>query len=151
MGALAEEEGHHPAILNGMGPRDGDALDPQDSRVAPQRLHHGGEGRFARDHSDFLLRSDENRECDEDQNRIVEKSKDGEQDGETLADPGGDLRGPCVGHDHRQKRSEYSASIHRERRDQIKRDQKHIGPGNFVQQFDPWVFQLLDLLKPVVT
>src|ERR1700722_13585316 len=37
-----------PSHPHGVGPRDGDALDPQDSRSASQRLHHGGEGRFAR-------------------------------------------------------------------------------------------------------
>src|SRR5258705_13683555 len=33
--------------LNGVGTRDGDSLDSQDSRSASQRLHHGGKGRFA--------------------------------------------------------------------------------------------------------
>src|ERR1700676_1673811 len=37
-----------PGHLDGVGPGDGDALDPQDSRIAPQRLCHGGEDRFAR-------------------------------------------------------------------------------------------------------
>ena len=44
VGDLAEEEGHHPAILTEWGPRHGNPLDAQDSRTAPQRFCHSGEG-----------------------------------------------------------------------------------------------------------
>src|ERR1700675_2295715 len=36
-----------PGHLDGVGKRDGDTLDPQDSRSASERLHPGGKGRFA--------------------------------------------------------------------------------------------------------
>ena len=36
VGALAEEEGHHPAILTGSGSGDNNSLDAQDSRSPPQ-------------------------------------------------------------------------------------------------------------------
>jgi 4a-hydroxytetrahydrobiopterin dehydratase len=46
-GALAEEDGHPPAILTEWGRVTVTSLDPQDPRFASQRLHHGGEGRFS--------------------------------------------------------------------------------------------------------
>jgi|SRR5207247_4171807 len=43
VGALAEEEGHHPALLTEWGAGRGDLVDPQDLWAPPQRLHHGRE------------------------------------------------------------------------------------------------------------
>jgi PPOX class probable F420-dependent enzyme len=46
-GELAEEEGHHPALLTEWGKDDGHVVDAQDQGPASQRLRHGGEDRRA--------------------------------------------------------------------------------------------------------
>ena len=48
VGELAEEEGHHPALLTEWGQGDRLLVDAQDPRAAPQRLHHGGQDRRSR-------------------------------------------------------------------------------------------------------
>ena len=47
VGELAEEEGHHPALLTEWGQDDGHLVDAQDQRPASQRFRHGGQNRRA--------------------------------------------------------------------------------------------------------
>jgi 4a-hydroxytetrahydrobiopterin dehydratase len=47
VGALAENEGHHPALLTEWGASHSDLVDPQDPRAPPERVHHGGQDRRA--------------------------------------------------------------------------------------------------------
>ena len=42
VGELAEEEGHHPALLTEWGKSDCHMVDTQNPRAASERLHHGG-------------------------------------------------------------------------------------------------------------
>ena len=84
------------------------------------------QGALHLDHAGLLRRADPNEEGDEEQERVREQADEPEEQRDPLAEAGGDVRGPCVFHAHRQQGAHHSPAIHRECRQQVEEHQREV-------------------------
>ena len=109
-----------------------------EARVGRQRgearLHRLGDAEPARQlvdrrHLRLARGGDIDEDGDEDQQRIAEQAEEAEQEGEGLADRGGDAGGARPAEPHRQQRPQHPAAVHRKGGDEIENGEKQVGVG----------------------